>query len=252
MIYRICIVPKLLLVRRTSTRGFLTRPEPFFHPSDERTSWFVMHWTKRAFWSWLASIFWTLRIHFSTSPISVPSEIKIPRSSKTYKTFNIVSTSAWLKILSPARGLTQPLMTKFQPCRDNIEGPSHSVVIFLVLLSYKMLLLEEWEHKVYFYCNDCKIFYSICSLSNYGRSMFVMFNLKPVHYNLRDKNRAVQPKVNSTAFGLKSLKYSGSLLWNQLPTDLKRCLDITSFKSLLKSWEGPNCKCGVCLLCNAL
>ena len=45
MIYRICIVPKLLLVHRTSTRGFLTRPGPFFHLSDERTSWFVMHWS---------------------------------------------------------------------------------------------------------------------------------------------------------------------------------------------------------------
>ena len=79
-----------------------------------------------------------------------------------------------------------------------------------------------------------------------------MFEIKDIPYNFRDSNRAVQPKVNSTTFGLKSLKYSGSLLWNKLPTDLKRCVSISSFKSLLKSWEGPTCKCGICLLCKAL
>ena len=79
-----------------------------------------------------------------------------------------------------------------------------------------------------------------------------MFEIKDIPYIFRDSNRAVQPKVNSTTFGLRSLKYSGPLLWNKLPTDLKRCVSISSFKSLLKSWEGPTCKCGICLLCKAL
>ena len=68
-------------------------------------------------------------------------------------------------------------------------------------------------------------------------------------YNLRDKNKLVQPKVNTTTFGLRSLRYSGASLYNQLPNNLKESLDLNQFKNLLKSWVGPTCKCGICVLC---
>ena len=31
--------------------------------------------------------------------------------------------------------------------------------------------------------------------------------------------------------------------------DLKNCIDAKSFQNMIKSWNGPVCRCGFCLLC---
>lgn len=56
-------------------------------------------------------------------------------------------------------------------------------------------------------------------------------------------------KVNTTRYGLSSVRYIGANLWNNLPTELKRCVDIKLFHSMLQTWEGPECKFGFCTLC---
>ncbi len=35
-------------------------------------------------------------------------------------------------------------------------------------------------------------------------------------------------------------------LWNILPNDIKTFTEITTFKNLLKRWEGPRCQCTMC------
>ena len=76
-----------------------------------------------------------------------------------------------------------------------------------------------------------------------------MYSKKENVYTLRDDNKVFQPKVKTTKFGLNSLRYSGSSIWNNMPAHLKRCIDTKHFKSLLKSWDGPACSCGFCVLC---
>ena len=80
-------------------------------------------------------------------------------------------------------------------------------------------------------------------------SLHDLFSSKTLSYNLPDPNKIEQHKVDTTTFGLKSLKYSGASLWNKLPTDIKGQVDFEIFKKLIKTWEGPSCKCGICLLC---
>ena len=52
----------------------------------------------------------------------------------------------------------------------------------------------------------------------------------------------VQPKKETTNFGLRTISYLGSRLWNELPFDLKNVsdTDISVFKSRLKQWKGAN------------
>ena len=79
-----------------------------------------------------------------------------------------------------------------------------------------------------------------------------LFDSNHVGYSLRNTHggtKIVQPKVNTTKFGLNSLRYCGSLIWNKLPPELRSCVDINQFKMLLKSWSGPNCSCGSCVIC---
>ena len=75
------------------------------------------------------------------------------------------------------------------------------------------------------------------------------FHQKDINYNLRDANVLSQPKFNKITYGKNTFKYYGSHVWNLLPNEVKLCTDIESFKSLLKTWEGPKCQCN---MCNAL
>ena len=47
-----------------------------------------------------------------------------------------------------------------------------------------------------------------------------MFEIKPSSYDLRSGNRLYLPPTRTQTFGLNSLAFRGSLLWNSLPPDL--------------------------------
>ena len=68
-----------------------------------------------------------------------------------------------------------------------------------------------------------------------------MFEIKKSSYSMRDSSKLVlQPKRNTTAFGLRSFTYFGSKLWNDLPIDFKETTDFALFRDRLRHWDGPN------------
>ena len=77
-----------------------------------------------------------------------------------------------------------------------------------------------------------------------------MFEVKDIPYDLRDSNILCQPKFNKIIYGKNTFNYYGAHIWNLLPNDMKTCTDIDSFKSLLKTWEGPKCQCIMCCALN--
>ena len=75
-----------------------------------------------------------------------------------------------------------------------------------------------------------------------------LFLPKQCTYNLRNVSVLERPKVNTTLFGLKSFKSYGSKIWNLLPNSYKKDISLGELKNVIKSWNGPNCKCPVCNL----
>ena len=75
-----------------------------------------------------------------------------------------------------------------------------------------------------------------------------MFIRKECPYALRDNSILVRPKVNLTQYGLKSFKSYGAEIWNNLPSSFKANISLDEFKTIIKSWDGPKCKCSVCEL----
>ena len=73
-----------------------------------------------------------------------------------------------------------------------------------------------------------------------------IFEMSQSPYDMRDKSRLVQPKVNTTSYGLKSFKYHGSHIWNLLPMHIKSAMSHPEFKELLTTWSGPTYKCSLC------
>ena len=76
-----------------------------------------------------------------------------------------------------------------------------------------------------------------------------MFIRKECPYALRDSSILRRPNVNLTQYGLKSFRRSyGAKIWNHLPVSYKARISLNEFKTLIKSWDGPKCKCCVCAL----
>lgn len=75
-----------------------------------------------------------------------------------------------------------------------------------------------------------------------------MFTITKSPYILRSGNRRViLPNVGKTqTYGLNSLVFRGSLLWNCLPSEIKTADSSKLFKIKLKSWSGKICTCKIC------
>ena len=76
--------------------------------------------------------------------------------------------------------------------------------------------------------------------------MWDFFVKKDVPYNLRTKDLCKLPSVSSQRYGINSLSFRGSLLWNAFSGDLKLTTSLVKFKKEIRYWDGNNCKCYIC------
>ena len=72
-----------------------------------------------------------------------------------------------------------------------------------------------------------------------------IFKQKSISHNLRISNLLILPKPN-TVTGQKSFSYRGSMIWNNLPDDLKSCDNPPKLKLKLKSQNVIKCSCNIC------
>ena len=76
--------------------------------------------------------------------------------------------------------------------------------------------------------------------------MWSYFNENPIPYDLREGIKVFLLPVKSVRFGLNSLHFRGSILWNNLPSSIKNSQTINEFKVKLKNLGNIHCTCGVC------
>ena len=73
-----------------------------------------------------------------------------------------------------------------------------------------------------------------------------IFEKKPSTYALRSGDGLVLPSSRTQNYGVNSLAFRGSLLWNSLTPTLKNVESSKLFKTKIKSWSGGNCTCKIC------
>ena len=73
-----------------------------------------------------------------------------------------------------------------------------------------------------------------------------LFDSHTHNYNTRAKNQLAKPSVNTTGYGLHSLRFLGPKIWNELPFEIKASENLITFKNKIKTWEGISCKCSLC------
>ena len=109
---------------------------------------------------------------------------------------------------------------------------------YLTLLSKSKHVTMEVK-RMRFLCTE--IYKTLNGLNpNYMNQIFVKSSSR---YSSRRPQDLMAPRVNQTKFGLKSIQYEGAKLWNHLPNSIKSAENLEIFKKLIKSWQGPTCKC---------
>ena len=82
-----------------------------------------------------------------------------------------------------------------------------------------------------------------CTNPSFMQECFVR---KDTQYDLRTKDLLQIPAAKSIMFGIDSITFRGSLLWNSMPDLIKRASSAAIFKRNIKNWSGDKCKCKIC------
>ena len=76
--------------------------------------------------------------------------------------------------------------------------------------------------------------------------MWNFFERNHTPYNLRRGDLLLLPPAKSIRYGVNSLAFRGSLLWNNLPPQVKESQTLEEFKNRIKNLRSIRCTCTVC------
>ena len=68
--------------------------------------------------------------------------------------------------------------------------------------------------------------------------MWEFFMRKDVPYNFHSNELCKIPSLNSQRYGISSLSFRGSLLWNAISDEIKLATSINNFKKKIQQWDG--------------
>ena len=75
--------------------------------------------------------------------------------------------------------------------------------------------------------------------------MTELFQPKSINYNLRKGSTLACHDIITVSYGIKTVSYLGSKIWDLHPGEIKKCKSLDSFKQTIKSWI-PDCPCSHC------
>ena len=73
--------------------------------------------------------------------------------------------------------------------------------------------------------------------------MSEIFPTRVLNYNLR--SQADFP-INTTKFGLNSLRHVASKVWSMIPIEIKNSSTVAIFKTKISKWKPNDCDCKLC------
>ena len=76
--------------------------------------------------------------------------------------------------------------------------------------------------------------------------MYDILETRYSNYNLRSQPIFNGGNVNTSNYGLNSLRYFASKVWSIIPMSLKNIDNVEKFKSEIKKWKPKECSCKLC------
>ena len=62
-------------------------------------------------------------------------------------------------------------------------------------------------------------------------------------YNLRTQSDFLRISVNSNKYGLNSIRFFSSKVWQMVPIEMKTLNSLKDFKNKIRRWEPDGCDC---------
>ena len=76
--------------------------------------------------------------------------------------------------------------------------------------------------------------------------MLELFQRREVNYNIRSQKDFFLRSVDTSSYGLKSLRYLASKIWNLVPQDIRSANSLSQVIRKIKSWIPDGCPCILC------
>ena len=73
-----------------------------------------------------------------------------------------------------------------------------------------------------------------------------LFDLQNIEHNLRPQRDFSLGAVNTTNYGLRSLRYFAPKISNMIPADIRNVNNLSDFTLKIKSWIPDACPCNLC------
>ena len=70
-----------------------------------------------------------------------------------------------------------------------------------------------------------------------------IFETRNLDYIIRSQRDLIRTRVNTSCFGLSSLKYLTTKIWDIVPYEIKSVAKINLFKKKIRNWEPKGCHC---------
>ena len=109
-------------------------------------------------------------------------------------------------------------------------------------------LLNKGGHLKLHEINKRRLLVEVYKCLNQTNPVFLndLFTKKYVRFNLRSIQLLKINTPSTLTYGLKSLVYRGSRMWNDLDNNIKIAENLNKFKSLLKKQGVIKCTCHIC------
>ena len=75
--------------------------------------------------------------------------------------------------------------------------------------------------------------------------MSELFPLRDNSFLLRNQTDFATSTVNTSSYGISSLRFFGTKIWSEVPNNIKNSKSLNEFKSRIKKWT-PICQCKLC------
>jgi len=73
-----------------------------------------------------------------------------------------------------------------------------------------------------------------------------IFETRNINYNLRSQTDFTTGTINTSSFGINSLKYLATKIWDIVPNEIKSIENFEIFKEKIRKWEPLGCHCKLC------
>ena len=73
-----------------------------------------------------------------------------------------------------------------------------------------------------------------------------IFPTRVLNYDFRSQTDFFKNNVNTTKFGLHSLRYFATKVWSMILIKIKNSSTVEMFKSKMSKWEPNECDCKLC------